>query len=440
MKIELTQKQYEAMQVLTSEQFSNVREVLFGGAMGGGKTWLGCVWLITMSLQYPKTRWLLGRARLKDIQDSTLVEFQEIIDRWKLNDQVKITFNNIAHKIEFSNGSLIEMKPLAFMPNDPEVNRIKGTYTGAFIDEGSDVNDKVYTRILTRLRWLTKELGITGKLLTCSNPSQGFLKKRFYDPYMQGELPSDRLFIPSTMGDNKHLDQNYVDGLTVDAIGIKEFNYQVLGDWDFTSDMALLFAPEALKAAFYLDTESSSTYYLTCDPAGGRDRDHTVVALWLGGKCLRIWKNDNWKLYQTEQFIRDKMREYGIAPSRIAIDSNGVGLDLSQRLRGSIQFFPTGTPYNKEPYKNVKSQLWYKFSKMVNEGEIVFADDTYMDQIIEELLAHKRTSYGKDQKMTVTSKELVRQEIGRSPDIGDCLVLRAAFEFQKNNFVIDRLN
>tara|TARA_R110000851_G_scaffold217797_3_gene370726 strand:+ start:3685 stop:5007 length:1323 start_codon:yes stop_codon:yes gene_type:complete len=439
MKIELTQKQYDAMHALTSDEYSNVREVLFGGAMGGGKTFLGCVWLITQALKYPNTRWLMGRARLKDIQDSTLVEFTSIVEKWGLAEQIKITFNNIAHKIEFKNGSLIEMKPLAYMPNDPEVNRLKGTYTGCFIDEGSDVNDKVYIRILTRLRWMTREYGITGKILTCSNPSQGFLKKRFYDMHMNNEMPKDRLFIPSTMGDNKHLDTNYVEGLNVESIGAKEFNYQVLGDWNFTEDMALLFDPEKLKEAFYVDTDSSSTYYLTCDPAGGLDRDYTVVALWLGGKCQEIWKNNDWKLYQTEQFIKDKMREYSISPSRVAIDAPGVGLDLAQRIRGCIQFFPTSSPFNKEPYKNKKSQLWYKFSKMVNEGEVVFQDDRYMDEIIEDLSSHKRTSYGRDQKMTVTSKENIKQEIGRSPDLGDCLVLRAAFEYGRSGFVIQRL-
>jgi len=31
-------------------------EVLFGGAAGGGKSWVGCSWLVLMCIKYPKTR------------------------------------------------------------------------------------------------------------------------------------------------------------------------------------------------------------------------------------------------------------------------------------------------------------------------------------------------------------------------------------------------
>ena len=57
-------------------------EVLFGGAAGGGKSWVGCSWLILMSLKYPKTRYLMGRSKLDSLKKTTLNTFFEVCDTW----------------------------------------------------------------------------------------------------------------------------------------------------------------------------------------------------------------------------------------------------------------------------------------------------------------------------------------------------------------------
>ena len=43
-------------------------EVLFGGAAGGGKSFVGCSWLILMCLKNPKTRYLMGRSKLDSLK------------------------------------------------------------------------------------------------------------------------------------------------------------------------------------------------------------------------------------------------------------------------------------------------------------------------------------------------------------------------------------
>ena len=43
-------------------------EVLFGGAAGGGKSFVGCSWIIMLALKHPKTRYLIGRSKLLNLK------------------------------------------------------------------------------------------------------------------------------------------------------------------------------------------------------------------------------------------------------------------------------------------------------------------------------------------------------------------------------------
>ena len=64
--------------------------VLYGGSAGSGKSFLGCMWLITNCLVYPKTRWLMGRARLNILKRTTLKTFIDICSDFKIQYKINI--------------------------------------------------------------------------------------------------------------------------------------------------------------------------------------------------------------------------------------------------------------------------------------------------------------------------------------------------------------
>ena len=70
-----TKKQLKAFEILEDKETT---EILFGGSAGSGKSVLICVWLIYSCLRYVGSRWLMGRAVLKALKESTLLTFFQI--------------------------------------------------------------------------------------------------------------------------------------------------------------------------------------------------------------------------------------------------------------------------------------------------------------------------------------------------------------------------
>jgi len=70
-------RQQEALSYLSNE--SSVEQVLYGGAAGGGKTKLGCLWQVQRRLKYAGTRSLIGRAKLDTLKKTTLKTLLEVM-------------------------------------------------------------------------------------------------------------------------------------------------------------------------------------------------------------------------------------------------------------------------------------------------------------------------------------------------------------------------
>jgi len=97
-------KQLEAMDLLASDELD---ELLYGGAAGGGKSFLGCEWLLWNCLAYPETRWFIGRKHLSEIRKSTIVTFNKVCKKHNIPSQWR-KYNDQTVKITFENGSVIE--------------------------------------------------------------------------------------------------------------------------------------------------------------------------------------------------------------------------------------------------------------------------------------------------------------------------------------------
>jgi len=138
--MELLPKQNNAVYFLKDKI---TKEIIYGGAAGGGKSALGVLWIIEQCQMYPGTRWLMGRSKLKTLKETTLNTFFELTSNLKISNQFNI--NNQSGVIYWNNGSEIILKDLYQYPSDPNFDSLGSLeITGAFVDECNQISYKAW--------------------------------------------------------------------------------------------------------------------------------------------------------------------------------------------------------------------------------------------------------------------------------------------------------
>lgn len=426
-------KQYEAFQYLLDKQST---EILYGGGAGGGKSYLGCVWLLYSCLQYPGTRWLMGRAILKTLKDSTLLTFFRVCREWGLRMNKDFKYNSIDATIKFPNESVIHLKDLFNYPSDPEFDELGSTeYTGAFIDEASQITHKAYQIVMSRIRYRLDEYQLVPKILVATNPTKNFLYAEFYKASKEGTLPIYRKFVPALVQDNPFISRHYIDNLNkLDKISKERL---LFGNWEYDDDPTKLFDYECLLDMFnkpYLEKPREQKY-ITADIARFGE-DSTVIVVWRDLHVEKIIHAKKQSTMETANKIRQVAEQEGVPNHLIAIDEDGVGggvVDQFNGVRGFVNNSKALEQLGKEAqanYANLKSQCYFIFAELVNTNQIGIyksVDNEVKKRIIEDLEQIKRHNADKDAKLQVTPKEEVKEHLGRSPDFGDALMMRMIF-------------
>ena len=86
---------------------------MFGGGAGGGKSYFGCAWIITMCQLYPGSRWVVGRRELKRLKQSVLVTLFDLLNQWGFVVEHHYRYNSTMGFINFVNDSEIILMDLA---------------------------------------------------------------------------------------------------------------------------------------------------------------------------------------------------------------------------------------------------------------------------------------------------------------------------------------
>jgi phage terminase large subunit len=428
--LKLIPKQDNAVYFLKDNQ---TEELIYGGAAGGGKSALGCLWLIEMCQNYPGSRWLMGRAKLKTLKETTLNTFFENASKLSISDQ--FNYNQQQGVIYWANGSEILLKDLYLYPSDPEFDQLGSLeITGAFIDEVSQITYKAWQIVKSRIRYKLIEFNLIPKILGSCNPTKKWVYKEFYKPFKDKTLRKDRVFIQALPTDNPYLPKSYLQSL----LGLDETSKQRLyyGNWEFDDDPAKLINYEAILDLWKNEYVSDGEKFITADIARfGSDKG--VIILWTGYRILEIISLDHSSVTETAKSIKTLANYHQVTTKNIICDEDGVGGGVVDIL--SCKGFINGSKSLKEEgkevqYKNLKTQCYFKLAELVNLGQIYFTKDfsDISEKIIQELEQVKRDKIDQDGKLSLMSKDKVKEAIGRSPDYSDALMMRLWFELGVN--------
>jgi len=437
-KFKPTPKQKIAIEYLYDK---TTEEILFGGGAGGGKSLLGTFWLIASCLQYPGSRWLLGRAKLKTLKETTLKTLFDIIGPgplgiFKLRRNVDYSYNSMMGVISFYNGSEIVLKDLFLYPSDPEFDDLGSSeYTGAFVDEVSEVSVRAKEIVMSRLRYKTDLFGIIGKALFCTNPSKNWAYQEFYKPWRKNMLPPHRKFIQALVKDNPHIPKSYIENLKKRDKPTKQ--RLLFGNWEYDDDPAKLMEIDAImdlfSNTFVPGAKDASDRYLVSDLAM-QGRDRFIISYWEGLKCRFVLIKDRTSGKEIEEDLKAKAEEYGVPRSHILYDSGGMGQYLASYYAGIKEFNGSLQAPTKEEFRNLRAECYFKLAEKVNKREIhIECDDALIrEEIISELEQIKRDKVDIDDvKKQIVKKEDIKEMLGRSPDFADVLMMRMYFEVAK---------
>jgi phage terminase large subunit len=424
---EFTLTQQEAIEYLFDK---NTTEVLFGGAAGGGKSWVGCSWLILMCLKYPKTRYLMGRSKLDSLKKTTLNTFFEVCEEWGIKAEKHYHFNGSSNVITFYNKSEIMLKDLFLYPSDRNFDNLGSLeLTGAFIDECNQITEKAKNIVSSRMRYKLDQYNIIPKLLMTCNPAKNWVYTQYYRPSKEGKQKPHRKFIQSLVDDNQYISKYYKTQLqTLDELSKQRLLY---GNWEYDATDDSLIQYDAIINLFN-QTGIKGDKYISCDVARfGSDK--TVIMVWQGLHIINIKSLLKSSINDVVEEVRRLQQENQVPLRNIIVDEDGVGGGVKDYLRCQ-GFVNNSRALKGENYQNLKTQCFYKLADLINKGQIGITckDIGIKNDIIEELEQVRTKDADKDTKLQIIPKDTIKAILGRSPDYADALAMRCYYEIDSN--------
>ncbi len=395
--------------------------VLFGGAMGGGKSYWLIAEAIKQAMKYPGNRLVIVRKELSVLRRTTLVSFLSICPK-----EIIRNFNQTSLEITFVNGSVLTFID-ANVAKDPLMQKLKGLEIGWFgIDEANEVSLEVFQTLKTRLRWVLPD-GTTpsyeGRLT--SNPEPCWLVPVFIQSSSQ-----DEVYIQSLTTDNYDENSEYVLNLKQafkdNPNMLRKYLY---GDWSLVDTINQLIPSEAIVKGSQ-QVENGWGLSMGIDVARFGD-DRTVFTILDKGNIKLIESHPQTALNEVTTRAIQLMTDYKIDPRFVGVDSVGVGAGVVDSLKASgyavvdIQggAKPLEPEFEYEPQEafkpfNLRSQMYYELRKDIIKGAI----GNIINENLRLELQSIKYEIASDKTVKIIGKEAIKKILGKSPDYADSLV------------------
>lgn len=420
--LDLTKKQIQAIDYLTDTVTDYVG---YGGAAGGGKSVIGCYWLMTLGYYLPGAKFFIGRDSIKDTRASVLKTWSEVASKVGFT---AYKFNDIG--IVFDNGTEIELLDLTFYPyKDPMFERLGSKeYTAGWIEEASQTHYLAFEVLKTRVgRW--KNEFVKSKILCTFNPKKNWVDSTFYRPFVKGIETIDTRFIYALPADNPYLPIDYMKRLY--ELKDEATKQRLLfGNFDYDDDPSALIDFKQITDMWDRTPQRNGKKYITADIAR-YGSDKAVVMAWDNFNIEEVLTFDLSSTTTLQNAIRALANKHGVILHSIVCDEDGVGGGVVDTLR--CKGFVNNSTANNTIYANLKTECGYKLAEVFDSITIsANVKSDVRDFINAELGQLKTYDADKDGKLKILPKDKIKENIGRSPDYLDNFIMRMYFEVAKN--------
>ena len=394
--------------------FCEAKYVLYGGAMGGGKSvWLA-VSAILHAIAFPGSRILMARHTLKDFKDTTLVSLFKFLPPDLI---VRDGHNKQERVIKLINGSIIKYTGLA---DEDGVSTLKSFECSLVcIDEANEISKDIFEIAKTRLRWVTevdgKKIRPNYKILLTSNPEDCWLKDTFIDgkgtntAFIQA-LPSDNIYLP------EDYEENFND------MPEEWKNRYWHGSWDDFAEGNFVIERHHINESIDRIVPLSQFATMGIDVARGVGGDETVIMTGLGGYMDEVFTSISDKVDQTAIKAQGLIHTRSVQAT--CIDDIGIGAGVTDMLQGylgieGIEGINVGKRSEDERFFNLRAELWWNARCMFRDGKVSIKND---QRLIRQLQSVKYVTRNTG-KIMIEPKTETKKRLGESPDRADALIL-----------------
>lgn len=381
--------------------------LLYGGAMGGGKSVFLCNESIQLSLDYPGNRGFLGRWENKTFKNTTFLTLQQFLPM-----QLIARHHQTEQYYDFINGSRMYYGGLKPSGNSNPIDKFKSMDLGWFgLDESSEIPEESFLILGSRLRLNVP--GIHYRGILASNPEPGWLRNRFIDT----SNPEYR-FIPALASDNPHNPDDYENRLR-DLFPPDWVQRYLEGDWDAMLEGNYVFPYMMVKAAVERSLERGPICQFGIDVAGG-GRDETVVTGRWGPVARILYASHESSTMKNLGQIGNLITEHG--PQIIRADVVGIGKGLYDRaveLRYPVEPYAAGeAAREKKRFVNRKAEDHWWFRERLEDGVVDLPDDP----VLMAQLCSIKYSIESDRRIKIKTKKEMKAEGIPSPDRAEATI------------------
>lgn len=435
----MTAKQIKLLELLNDNTTTSIG---YGGSARSGKTIMEAVAMIMDCSVYPEIAWGLARKELTILVKTTLQTVFKQLNFYGFKKDKHYKHNRKYNFLEFRNNSKIWLIDSKSKPTDPYNTRF-GSFelTKVAVDESNETNISVINKLFERTGWKNNDkYNLKRKVLECFNPQKNHVYNRFFKPWKNNSEKDHRKFIRALPGDNPHpaVKEWVVDMLaTADKVTIQR---QIYGNFEYDDNPYSLCDYDNILAVFendHIQTEKEKKY-ITADVAR-LGSDKAIIGVWRGWELIEVIAFDKSLTTEIQAAINTLRVKHGIPKHQCIADEDGVGGGVVDNC-GIIGFMNNHVPFKEKVsntslqrpyYENLQTQCVFGLAKKINNNEFYISADISeeaKEEIIEELGTIERDP-SNIRKIALVKKAQIKENIGRSPDWRDMLMMRKYFDY-----------